>query len=163
MFYYVVLRRALGFYASPCSEVPCFCMLEVYVYTMILNRKRSVFMFYVLYYNILIALLHNCQKPACMPDGHQLGLCFTCKFVWKDTCSSQCSKHTIWSTDFLLNSAVYFIHKHLSTPGIIYWRLRNCPYTLQTLTGWTAIIITDQPVRPLQVDGQVLNLSLYVW
>ena len=50
---------------------------------------------------------------------------------------------------------------HLSTPGI-YWRLRNCPYTLQTLTGWTAIKSADQPVRPLQVDGQVLNLPLYV-
>ena len=30
-------------------------------------------------------------------------------------------------------------------------------------TSWTAIITADQPVRPLQVDGQFLNLSLYVW
>ena len=45
----------------------------------------------------------------------------------------------------------------------IYSRLRNCPYTLQTFAGWAAIIFADQPVRHLQVHGQVLNLPLYAW
>ena len=86
------------------------------------------------------------------------------------------TKHSFLSKNFKILVQTYFLGPKMkfnstffSTQSLFTWvhlslcvGLRKCPSTCRRLSCWTAEISAVQPVKRPQVDGQVLNLPLYV-